>query len=154
MTWSWLSFAVGILLCFLIVYLFRPFDCRKEPPTQQDTLYVKGKDSLMYKDRFYTIYKESPAEHILDTIKTSLDTVFVSFKDTLEIHAEVSIIDSTGTWGINLTHKDASIIRVDTLYLPKMIEVKPPGTVFDDIKYISFFILIGEILALISYLIF
>jgi hypothetical protein len=88
-----------------------------------DSIYIKGDTVVQYQERVITVTKKEVIR-IGDTVKTSLDSVLVSGNDEIKVHAEVSIIDNVADWFLNVEHKDAEILRIDTLktYYPKYIE--------------------------------
>jgi hypothetical protein len=88
-----------------------------------DSIYIKGDTVIQYVDRFITLTKREVIT-IGDTTTTDFDTTFVSGKDTISIGAVVSIVDNVAEWFMDIEHKDAETMRIDTVktYYPKYIE--------------------------------
>lgn len=94
-----------------------------------DTLYIKGKDSVIVRDTIFSIIKipEVTKTDSLIDIWTSFDTTFVSGKDTITIQPTVNVQlkDSlnTANWFMRIEHKDFYQFP-DTvkIYQPKFIE--------------------------------
>jgi hypothetical protein len=129
-----------------------------------DTLYLPGKDSVVYRDTSFSVNK--PVQVKDDdsslTLTTSFDTTFVSGKDTIINNSEVkiSIKKKEGKWNVEnqiaewlskYGHKDF-MQAPDTIkiYFPKYIEVpiKETNWLITGIAYVA-----GVVTSLVLFLI-
>ncbi len=138
----WFLIAAAIVVAFYF-FVWKPTlesefkrgltQCEKDT----DTLYLPGKDSIVYRDTSFSANKPVLVkdDDSLLTLTTSFDTTFVSGKDTISNRAEVKIAvkKENGIWDIlkpvadwieNYTHKDF-VQQPDTIkiYFPKYVEI-------------------------------
>jgi hypothetical protein len=142
-----IHYLYGIALLILLGYIFYLKSCipQPEPEVITETEYIQGRDSIIYEDRWYPLEIEKPVfiDKEDSTIKSSFDSTFVSGKDSISIKAEVRIKDSIAKWFMDIKHRDAETIRVDTL---KITETKEkPETFMDKVKDVTFIVVLVEI---------
>jgi hypothetical protein len=149
----------GILFTVFYFLIYKPelenefkrglAQCEKDT----DTLYLPGKDSIVYRDTSFSTNKpvQIKDNDSLLTFTTSFDTSFVSGKDTISNKTEVQIkvkkendkwnlVDVPATWLQSYGHKDY-IQQPDTMkiYFPKYIEIpiKETNWLITTIAYVA-----------------
>jgi hypothetical protein len=160
----------GILIVIFYFVIYQPAleseykrglsQCEKDT----DTLYVPGKDSIVYRDTSFSTNKpvQIKDNDSLLTFTTSFDTSFVSGKDTITNKAEIKIKvkkendkwdlkNVFSKWFMNYEHKDFTQ-QPDTMkiYFPKYIEIpiKETNWLITSIAYAS-----GVLSAIVIFLI-
>jgi hypothetical protein len=122
-----------------------------------DTVFIPGQPILVYRDT--TVYIERPAEVLQKdtaiTVASSIDTTFISGKDSLRVKASVGIdvnlanFNSAANWFMQLEHKDYE--NTDTLIMkvPKLIKTVEYETNW---FYVALAFLTGSITMLLSFI--
>lgn len=150
-----IGFGVGIILILLLYFFWYTPSLKKEYDRgradcekQIDTVIIKGKDSVAYRDTSFHVSK--PVNEIKDkdsliTLADKFDTTWISHKDTIGSHVEVNVTlkkDSSGKftsrnslieWFQNLTHKDYE-------HTPDTVIVHVPHTVEVTVKEVNWLI--------------
>ena len=122
---------VGIIIGIVLIlglYFFKYEPDIKEAYQKglNERIYVQGKDSIIYKDTSFTVQTTKPVTKpdlsdsiLMEDVRTSsLDTSMVSGKDTIKVHAEVSVYSSVADWFMKIDHKNYETIRIDTIKTP------------------------------------